>query len=67
MLDKVVDAVFKHISTGGPEIAWALVVYLLLRLHQLIDRQHAANLETVKALAIIKTLLVARLGLGEME
>jgi hypothetical protein len=62
----VIDAIVNHISNGGPGIAWALAAYLLLRLHQLTDRQHAANLKTVEALTVIKTLLVARLG-GSME
>lgn len=63
----IVDAVLEHISKGGPGVAWALVVYLLWRLHQLTDRQHAANLETVKALSTIRTLLVSRLGAGDLE
>lgn len=66
-MEKLVDAVLNHIAAGGPGVAWALVVYLLWRLHQLTDRQHAANLETVKALATIRTLLVARLGAGDLE
>lgn len=67
MLEKLFDAAFNHIASGGPGVAWALVVYLLWRMHQLTDRQHAANLDTVKALATIRTLLVAKLGAGDLE
>lgn len=63
----VIDAILKHIGAGGPAVAWALVAYLLLRLHQLTDRQHEANLKTVEALTVIKTLLVAKLGGGSVE
>lgn len=67
MIEKFVDAVVSHIAAGGPGVAWSLVLYLLLRLHQLTDRQHLANLDTVKVLATIKTILTVRLGTGDIE
>lgn len=66
-MEKLIAAVLDHITNGGPGVAWALVVYLLVRLHQLTDRQHKANLETVGVLATIKTLLAMRLGKGDFE
>jgi hypothetical protein len=38
-----------------------------LRLHQLTDRQHKANTDTVSVLATIKTLLQVRLKQGDIE
>lgn len=61
-MDVLINKVLAHIAEGGAGVAWLLVAYLLFRLHQVIDRQHAANVETIKVLAVIKTLLVARLG-----
>lgn len=61
------EAVAKHIAAGGPGVAWALVVYLLLRLHQLTDRQHKANLDVIAVLATIKTVLLTRAGKTEIE
>jgi hypothetical protein len=67
MLGGLAEAVAKHIAAGGPGVAWVLVVYLLLRLHQLTDRQHKANTDTVSVLATIKTLLQVRLKQGDIE
>lgn len=66
-MEAAVAAIMKHIAAGGPGVAWALVVYLLLRLHQLTDRQHKVNLDTVAVLASIKAWLLARAGKTEME
>jgi hypothetical protein len=60
-LDALVTAVLNHLAAGGSGVAWALVAYLLLRIHQLTDRQHKANLDVIEALSVIKnTLLTAR-------
>jgi hypothetical protein len=67
MFGGLAEAIAKHIAAGGPGVAWVLVVYLLLRLHQLTDRQHKANTDTVTVLTTIKTLLSVRLGQGEIE
>lgn len=66
-MDAIINKVLAHIAQGGPGVAWMLVVYLLFRLHQLTDRQHKANLDTVGVLTTIKTLLSVRLGHGDQE
>ena len=66
-MEGLANAIWKHIAAGGPGVAWALVGYLLLRLHQLTDRQHNANLETIRALTIIKTLLLSKIGRAELD
>jgi hypothetical protein len=59
-MDKLVDALMRHIEGGGAGVGWLLCTYLLLRLHQLTDRQHKANLDTIKALEKIKAMLFGR-------
>jgi hypothetical protein len=63
-MDGALNKLIAHIAAGGPGVGWLLAAYLLFRLHQVVDRQHKANLETVEVLAIIKTLLTARLNTG---
>lgn len=61
-MDNVFAAIVQQLAGGGPAAGWLLAVYLLVRLHQLTDRQHKANLKTVQALTAIKTVLFARCG-----
>jgi hypothetical protein len=62
-VEHVIDALIDKLLAGGPVAGWALAVYLLVRLHQLTDRQHSANLKTVRALTAIKTVLFVRANL----
>lgn len=63
-METVMKQAFAHIAAGGPGVGWLLAAYLLFRLHQVTDRQHKANLETVDVLATIKTLLLGRFSNG---
>lgn len=68
-MNDVVSIVLSRLASGGPLTGWVLCVYLLARLHQLTDRQHKANLATVKVLTTIKTFLLGAHALagGEEE
>jgi hypothetical protein len=59
-MDGALTKLLAHIAAGGPGAGWILAAYLLFRLHQVTDRQHKANLDTVAVLAVIKTLLLGR-------
>lgn len=60
-----VTVLLTRMVSGGPVTGWVLSVYLLVRIHQLTDRQHKANLATVKALTTIKTFLFGAGALAE--
>jgi hypothetical protein len=62
-VDNVIGIILKQLASGGPVAGWLVAVYALARLHQLTDRQHAANLKTIKALTAIKTVLFAKGGI----
>lgn len=66
-MESVVDIVITRLASGGPLTGWVLSVYLLIRMHQLTDRQHKANLATVRALTTIKTFLLGASALAGGE
>lgn len=61
-MEGAIQAILDKLAAGGPAAGWLLAVYLLGRLHQLTDRQHKANLDTVKVLTAIRTVLFVRGG-----
>lgn len=59
--------VVSFIETGSPQLGWVLSAYLLWRLHQITDRQYKHIVETAAVLAVIKTLLISRAHLIEVD
>lgn len=59
------NTVLQMIAGGGRELGWVVAAYLMWRLHQVTDRQHKHAVETAAVLAVIKTLLMARLNVVE--
>lgn len=61
------NTVLQFIANGGREMGWVVAAYLMWRLHQVTDRQYKHAVETAAVLAVIKTLMMARANVHEVD